>query len=208
MLIGFGAKLAGGCTSGNGLSGTAMLSPAALSATATFFATAIIVTFITKALTMSSRLTGLGIGLVFGVVLSWSGMTSPVVIRQALLFQQAYLFLFFASAVLVAGSGLWLLRRRRTRALVTRQPIAWPRESPGRSHIVGSVIFGIGWGISDACPGPIATQVGQGIPYALFTITGVVGGVWLYHRREARAGAVDVEAAPQPAESRQVYAGS
>lgn len=47
VLIGYGAKLAGGCTSGNGLSGTAMLSPAALTATATFFATAIIVTFIT-----------------------------------------------------------------------------------------------------------------------------------------------------------------
>jgi uncharacterized membrane protein YedE/YeeE len=51
VLIGFGAKLAGGCTSGNGLSGTAMLSPAAISATATFFATAIVVTFLTKAIT-------------------------------------------------------------------------------------------------------------------------------------------------------------
>jgi hypothetical protein len=50
VLIGFGAKLAGGCTSGNGLSGTAMLSPAALAATATFFGTAIIVTFITRAI--------------------------------------------------------------------------------------------------------------------------------------------------------------
>ena len=50
VLIGYGAKLAGGCTSGNGLSGTAMLSPAALSATATFFGTAIIVSFITRAI--------------------------------------------------------------------------------------------------------------------------------------------------------------
>ncbi len=50
VLIGYGAKLAGGCTSGNGLSGTAILSPAALSATATFFATAIVVSFITEAL--------------------------------------------------------------------------------------------------------------------------------------------------------------
>ena len=51
VLIGFGAKLAGGCTSGNGLSGTSSLSPAALVATATFFSTAIAVTFLTKALT-------------------------------------------------------------------------------------------------------------------------------------------------------------
>src|SRR3954454_11562523 len=51
VLIGFGAKVAGGCTSGNGLSGTAALSPGSLAATGTFFATAIVVTLITKALT-------------------------------------------------------------------------------------------------------------------------------------------------------------
>ena len=50
ILIGFGAKTAGGCTSGNGLCGTAILSPASLTATATFFATAIVVSFITEAL--------------------------------------------------------------------------------------------------------------------------------------------------------------
>ena len=50
VLIGFGAKLAGGCTSGNGLSGSAMLSRASLAATATFFGTAIVVSFITRAI--------------------------------------------------------------------------------------------------------------------------------------------------------------
>jgi uncharacterized protein len=50
VLIGFGAKLAGGCTSGNGLSGTAIFSPASLAATATFFGTAIVVSFVLKAL--------------------------------------------------------------------------------------------------------------------------------------------------------------
>ena len=49
VLIGYGAKLAGGCTSGNGLSGTSMLSPASLVATGTFFATAIGITFLTEA---------------------------------------------------------------------------------------------------------------------------------------------------------------
>lgn len=49
VLIGYGAKRAGGCTSGNGLSGTSMLSPASLAATATFFGTAIIVSFAIKA---------------------------------------------------------------------------------------------------------------------------------------------------------------
>jgi uncharacterized protein len=50
VLIGFGAKMAGGCTSGNGLSGNAMLSPASAVATATFFGTAIVVSFAIEAL--------------------------------------------------------------------------------------------------------------------------------------------------------------
>jgi uncharacterized membrane protein YedE/YeeE len=50
LLIGLGTKIAGGCTSGNGLSGNAMLSPASFVATLTFFATGIGVTFITEAL--------------------------------------------------------------------------------------------------------------------------------------------------------------
>jgi uncharacterized membrane protein YedE/YeeE len=49
VLIGYGAKAAGGCTSGNGLSGTSLLSPASLAATATFFGTAIGVSFLIEA---------------------------------------------------------------------------------------------------------------------------------------------------------------
>lgn len=50
VMIGFGAKTAGGCTSGNGLTGTAMLSRASLVATATFFGTAIALSFLIEAL--------------------------------------------------------------------------------------------------------------------------------------------------------------
>lgn len=51
ILIGFGAKTAGGCTSGNGLSGSAMCAPSSLAATATFFGTAIAISFLIKAVT-------------------------------------------------------------------------------------------------------------------------------------------------------------
>lgn len=50
VMIGFGARSAGGCTSGNGLSGSAMASPASFAATATFFGTAIVVSFMIEAL--------------------------------------------------------------------------------------------------------------------------------------------------------------
>jgi uncharacterized membrane protein YedE/YeeE len=133
------------------------------------------------------RLAGLLVGLVFGVVLSWSGMSDPDVIRGALLFEESYLFLFFASAVVVATIGVRLLRGRRS--LLTRERIDWRSTPVQRRHIAGSVLFGTGWALADACPGPIATQLGQGIAWSLFTLAGVVAGIWVFLRR--RPSAID-----------------
>jgi uncharacterized membrane protein YedE/YeeE len=132
-----------------------------------------------------SRVAGAVIGIVFGITLCWSGMASPVVIRQALLLEKSYLFLFFASAVLTSFIGLRVLKRVQSRALITGDRIAWSPEPPERRHVVGAALFGLGWGVADACPAPIATQLGQGIGWAIFTMTGVVLGVRWYLRRQA-----------------------
>lgn len=135
----------------------------------------------------ATRVAGLVIGIVFGVVLSWSGMTSPDVIREGLLFQSSYLFLFFAGAVSTAFVGLWLLRRRAPRALLTGEPVRWETVRPERRHVAGSLLFGIGWGVAGACPGPIATQLGQGIAWGVPTTIGLVLGIVLFDRLQARA---------------------
>ncbi len=127
------------------------------------------------------RIAGALVGTVFGVTLCWTGMSSPDVIRQGLLFESSYLFLFFGAAVVTSFIGLRLVRGRR--AVLTGQRIAWTVGRPARHHVVGSLIFGIGWGVADACPGPIATQLGQGIWWSLFTLAGVVLGVRIFLRR-------------------------
>ena len=127
------------------------------------------------------------VGAVFGATLSWTGMSSPVVLRQGLLFQRAYLFLFFAAAVLTAFVGLRLLRAVCARALLTGEPVAWQDVRPERRHIVGAVIFGVGWAVADACPGPIATQLAQGVPWSLCTLAGLLAGLRLALARDDRA---------------------
>jgi uncharacterized protein len=151
---------------------------------------------------MRARIAGALVGIVFGATLSWTGLTSPEVIRDGLLFRSSYLFLVFGAAVGTAFVGLRLLRASRARAVLTGEPIGWTNPRPERRHIVGSLIFGVGWGISDACPGPIATQLGQGILWSLFLIAGVAAGISLYLRREARSGAerpAEGVVRPQPA---------
>ena len=114
-------------------------------------------------------------------------MTSPEIIREGLLFQDPYLFLFFAGAMLTAVVGLRILRVRAPRALLTGERVQWETVQPERRHVVGSVLFGIGWGVAGACPGPIATQLGQGIAWGIPTTVGLVVGIVLFGRLQRRA---------------------
>jgi uncharacterized membrane protein YedE/YeeE len=147
------------------------------------------------------RVAGLLVGIVFGVVLTWTRLGSPEVIRAGLLFESSYLFLFFGSAVAVATAGQWLARRAGVRAPLTGERVDWSRDAPQRRHITGSVLFGVGWAVACACPGPILTQVGQGIPWGLATLTGTVAGTALYLRRGAPASSRSPASSPSAATS-------
>lgn len=133
---------------------------------------------------MRGRVAVGAIGVVFGFVLAWSGMADPDVIRRGLLLEDFYLYGLFASALTTAAIGLHLLRRFRVRALLTGEPITWSTLRPARRHVVGSVLFGVGWAVSGACPGPIAAQVGGGAVWSLATLVGVLVGIKLYLVRE------------------------
>ncbi len=126
------------------------------------------------------------VGAIFGLTLSWSGMTSPDVLRDGLLFRDSYLMLFFASALATAFAGLRVLKLLQVRSVLTGEPLAWTTVRPQRRHITGSVLFGIGWAVADACPGPIAAQLGQGVAWSLATTAGVVLGICVFIRREPR----------------------
>lgn len=148
-------------------------------------------------MTNRQRAAGALVGLGFGFMLCWSGMIDPDVIRSALLFEDAYMFLFMGSAVGTAAIGMRLLARTERRAVLTDEPIGWTPEQPTRRHVVGSLLFGLGWGVSGACPGPVAAQVGQGMAWGVLMLVGVLVGVWLHLRAD---GSVETEpAADAPA---------
>lgn len=145
-----------------------------------------------------TRLAAALVGVVFGFTLAWSGMSNPDVIRAGLLFEDLYLFWFFFAAMGTAFAGVQVLRRLRVRSLVTREPIELATGRPERRHVLGASIFGLGWAISAACPGPVAAQLGQGVLWSLATIAGIVVGLKLHSLRLGRAESVsEPAAAPQ-----------
>jgi hypothetical protein len=128
------------------------------------------------------RLAAVVTGLGFGFLLAWTQMTDPDAIRQMLLLEDAYFFVVMTSSIAVAFVALRLLRRLRFRAVLTGKPMAWEVSRPRGRHVGGSVLFGVGWGVSCTCPGPIAAQLGQGQFWSLATIAGVVLGIVLLGR--------------------------
>jgi hypothetical protein len=132
------------------------------------------------------RMAGFGFGVVFGFLLCWSALADPDVIRAALLFEDWYLYALFPSAVAVGFVGTRLLRTYSVRALLTREPVAFVTARPETRHVAGSILFGVGWAVAAACPGPVVAQLGRGLLWSLCTAGGIVLGIVLYFWRRDR----------------------
>jgi hypothetical protein len=126
-----------------------------------------------------TRLVAVLFGAGFGFVLAWAQLTDPERIRQMLLLEDAHYYLMMATAVVVGTLGARLLLRRGTHALVTGEPVSVDPSPVERRHITGSVLFGLGWAVTNACPGPIAAQLGQGFWWSLVTLAGFLLGASL-----------------------------
>jgi uncharacterized membrane protein YedE/YeeE len=124
-----------------------------------------------------NRRFGFACGLGFGFVLAWVQLTDPERIRHMLLLDEAYYYVLMAAAMVVGTVGTRWLRATR-RATFADPPLA-------RRHVVGSIAFGVGWGISNACPGPIAAQLGQGLFWGFCTLGGFFVGARLHALRAA-----------------------
>ena len=129
---------------------------------------------------MRLRLAALALGTISGFLVAWARLTDPNTFHAMLALRSPRIYLLMGATVAVAFVGVRLLRGRR--ALLTGETIGWTATGPTRNHVVGSVLFGIGWGISEACPGPIAAQLGGGRALALAVAAGVVVGVALQPR--------------------------
>src|SRR5436305_12699508 len=103
---------------------------------------------------MTLRAAALALGIPTGFIISRARMTDPDRFHRMLALDSPRIYLLMCAAVAVAFVGARLLRGRR--ALLTGERINWTSARPTRSHVAGSVLFGSGWGISEACPGPTA----------------------------------------------------
>ena len=109
-------------------------------------------------------------GITMGITLSLGGFSDFEQVHSLFLLQNIPLLLAFAGAVGLCMLGFVTLCRKRD----------IPKKRFNGGTIPGSIMFGIGWAMTGACPSIALVQLGEGKIGALLTIFGIVTGVWVY----------------------------
>lgn len=118
----------------------------------------------------------LAIGAYFGFVLIKAEVASWYRIQEMFRFQSFHMYGVIGGAILVAMVTVWAIRRFGVRA-VNGGPIAFERKPPQwRRYAYGGVVFGVGWALAGACPGPIAALIGAGLwPFTIVLVSAMLG---------------------------------
>ena len=120
-------------------------------------------------------------GLLFGIVLIKSEVISWFRIQEMFRFQSFHMYGVIGSAVLTGMISVWLLKKFKVKALNGETITIRPKEF-SKGQIFGGLLFGFGWALTGACPGPIYAQIGAGFFTTVFTLISAIAGVWIYGR--------------------------
>lgn len=124
-------------------------------------------------------------GIVFGIVLTKSEVISWFRIHDMFLFKEAHMYLIIGSAILTGAASIIILKKLSVTKLIAKE-LNLKGKDEHRGTIIGGVIFGIGWAITGACPGPIFAQIGAGEYAAFVTLAGAVAGTAIYYSLKSK----------------------
>ena len=121
---------------------------------------------------------GVFLGIVFtkGEVISWFR------IQEMFRFQGFHMYGILGSAVAVAALATWLIKRRGMRTLDGQEIETKVKPAAGLNYRywIGGSLFGLGWGLLGACPGPIYALIGIGLSVMVVALFAALAGAWAY----------------------------
>ena len=121
------------------------------------------------------------LGMLFGIVLVKSEVISWFRIQEMFRLDSFHMYGVIGSAVAVAAAGVQLIKRFNLKT-ISGDPIRIaPKEwGGGVRYWLGGSIFGLGWGLLGACPGPIFALIGGGVSVMIVALVGALAGTWAY----------------------------
>jgi uncharacterized protein len=119
------------------------------------------------------------VGIFFGIVLTKGEAISWYRMQEMFRFESFHMFGIFITAIPTGAILLFLMRKAKLKTL-EGEPIEMPVKPYHHGVIIGSILFGFGWALTGACPGPIYAQIGSGFLVTIVTLLSALMGTWCY----------------------------
>ncbi|MEP7277546.1 MAG: DUF6691 family protein [Bacteroidota bacterium] len=129
--------------------------------------------------TVLSNLKYLATGLLFGILLVKSEVISWFRIQEMFRLQSFHMYGVIGSAVVTGILSVWLIKKFRVKT-ISGEDIILPQKKFSRGQVYGGLLFGFGWALTGACPGPLFAQIGTGATVITVTLFSAIAGTWVY----------------------------
>lgn len=119
------------------------------------------------------------VGVIFGIVFVKAEIISWFRIQEMFRLDSFHMYGVIGSAVMVGMLSVFLIKRFNIKTLQGEQVSIAPKIFH-KGQIYGGLLFGLGWAITGACPGPLFAQIGSGFLAVCVTLLSAIAGTWVY----------------------------
>ncbi|MDA6068430.1 YeeE/YedE family protein [Flavobacterium sp. AC] len=119
------------------------------------------------------------VGILFGIVFVKAEIISWYRIQEMFHLQSFFMYGVIGSAVVVGLISVQIIKRFNIKTLQGEKIEIQPKTF-NKGQIYGGLLFGFGWAITGACPGPLFAQIGTGVTVIVVTLISAILGTWVY----------------------------
>ena len=121
------------------------------------------------------------VGILFGIVFVKAEVVSWFRIQEMFRLQSFHMYGIIGSAIATAMISVFLIKKFKIKTIYGEK-IKFHSKKFNKGQIFGGLLFGFGWALTGACPGPLFAQIGTGATVILVTLLSAVAGTWVYGR--------------------------
>jgi uncharacterized protein len=119
------------------------------------------------------------VGILFGIVFVKAEIISWFRIQEMFQLQSFHMYGVIGTAVLVGMLSIQMIKKLNLKT-INHQEITLKNKKFTKGQVIGGLLFGMGWAITGACPGPLFAQIGSGFMCVSVTLFSALLGTWVY----------------------------